>query len=117
MLGGVIALTLGAVFFFIRFVFSILFLPFRLVFSLLLFPLWIARAAVKLLSAVLILPVLLIGGLVVGLGFALAAIVTAVIPLLPFVLLGLIVWGLVRAFSRPQLARPDAGAAVRRVQR
>ena len=106
MLGGVIALTLGAVFFFIRFVFSILLLPFRLVFSLLLFPLWIARAAVKLLSAVLILPVLLIGGLVVGLGFALAAIVTAVIPLLPFVLLGLIVWGLVRAFSRPQLVRP-----------
>ena len=106
MLAGMVALTLGAVFFFIRFVFSILLLPFRLVFSLLLFPLWIARAAVKLLSAVLILPVLLIGGLVVGLGFALAAIVTAVIPLLPFVLLGLIVWGLVRAFSRPQLVRP-----------
>ncbi len=109
MLGGVVALTLGAVFFFIRFVFSILFLPIRLVFGLLLFPLWIAKAALKLLSAVLILlilPVLLVGGLVVGLGFALAAIVSAVIPLLPFVLLGLIVWGLVRAFSRPQLVRP-----------
>lgn len=106
MLGGMIALTLGAMFFFIRFVFSILFLPFKLVFSLLLFPLWIARAVLKVLSAVLILPVLLVGGLIVGFGFALAAIVTAVIPLVPFVLLGLIVWGLVRAFSRPQLARP-----------
>ena len=106
MLGGMLALTLGAVFFFIRFVFSIVFLPFKLVFGLLLFPIWIARAFVKLLSAVLILPVLLVGGLIVGLGFALAALVTAVIPLVPFVLLGLIVWGLVRAFSRPQLVRP-----------
>jgi len=78
----------------------------RLVFGLLLFPIWIARAVLKLLSAVLILPVLLVGGLIVGLGFALAALVTAVIPLVPFVLLGLIVWGLVRAFSRPQLVRP-----------
>jgi len=106
MLGGMLALTLGAVFFFIRFVFSIVFLPFKLVFGLLLFPIWIARAVLKLLSAVLILPVLLVGGLIVGLGFALAALVTAVIPLVPFVLLGLIVWGLVRAFSRPQLVRP-----------
>ena len=106
MLAGMVALTLGAVFFFIRFVFSILFLPIRLVFGLLLFPLWIARAVLKLLSAVLILPVLLVGGVIVGLGFALAAVVSAVIPLLPFVLLGLIVWGLVRAFSRPQLLRP-----------
>ena len=106
MLAGMVALTLGAVFFFIRFVFSILFLPIRLVFGLLLFPLWIGRAMLKLLSAVLILPVLLVGGVIVGLGFALAAVVSAVIPLLPFVLLGLIVWGLVRAFSRPQLLRP-----------
>ena len=106
MLGGMLALTLGAVFFFIRFVFSIVFLPFKLVFGLLLFPIWVARAVLKLLSAVLILPVLLVGGLIVGLGFALAALVTAVIPLVPFVLLGLIVWGLVRAFSRPQLVRP-----------
>ena len=106
MLAGMVALTLGAVFFFIRFVFSILFLPIRLVFGLLLFPLWIGRAVLKLLSAVLILPVLLVGGVIVGLGFALAAIVSAVIPLLPFVLLALIVWGLVRAFSRPQLLRP-----------
>ena len=34
MLGGMLALTLGAVFFFIRFVFSIVFLPFKLVFGL-----------------------------------------------------------------------------------
>jgi hypothetical protein len=106
MLGGMLALTLGAAFFFIRFVFSIVFLPFKLVFGLLLFPIWVARAVLKLLSAVLILPVLLVGGLIVGLGFALAALVTAVIPLVPFVLLGLIVWGLVRVFTRPQLVRP-----------
>ena len=45
------ALTLVAVFFFIRFVFWILFLPIRLVFGLLFFPLWIAKTVLKLLSA------------------------------------------------------------------
>jgi hypothetical protein len=80
-------------------------LPFAILFGVLLVPFLLLRFLFKLTIGLLILPfALLFAGqaLVLGLGVGLAALSFAIlIPLLPIALLGFLIWGAIRLFSRP----------------
>ena len=87
--------------------FWLLLLPFRLVFGLLfgilLLPFFLLRAAVKVVAALILFPVvfalLLVALIVGGIGFWLVMLV----PVLPLVVLALFLWTASRLFARPAL--------------
>ncbi len=83
---GSVLLVVGLVGAVIKLTFWLVFLPLRLV-----------GVFLKVALGLLFLPILILGGLfaILGIGLAIVA------PLLPFVLLGLIVWGAVKLFSKP----------------
>ncbi len=83
---GSILLVVGVVGAVLKLAFWLVFLPLRLV-----------GVFLKVALGLLFLPILILGGLfaILGIGIAILA------PLLPFVLLGLIVWGVVKLASRP----------------
>ena len=90
LLAGVAAFTLMM----IKLVFLLVFWPLRLAFKLVLLP-------VKLALGLLVLPFLAVG-LVVGiLALLVSGLFIRVVPLLPILVVGLIVWLIVKAFSRP----------------
>lgn len=95
-LGGLImtallaVFVLGAVLFVIKAVFLVLGLTFRLV----LLP-------VKLVLGLVFLPILAVGGVLALGGLLVAGIVGVVVPLLPLLLVGLVIWALVKALTRP----------------
>jgi hypothetical protein len=99
-LAGLLALALGAALLLFRLLFVALWLPFRLVVGLLLFPLWIARGLLKLVGFAILLPLMLVAGAIAAMGFIAVAIATVVVPLLPIVLVGGLVWLLVRSLNR-----------------
>jgi len=85
----------------LKLVFWAIFLPFRLVGHLVALPLVAAGAFFKLLFGVMLLPLLLVGGLAVLVFGVLAALVGLLVPLMPLLIAGVVVWGLVKVFSRP----------------
>lgn len=105
--GLAVAAVVGFVFFLIKMVFWVvflpvrlvfwtLFLPFRLLFKLLWLPVGLAFGGVGMTLGLAAMPILLIGG---GIFLALAAVVMIVgllIPAIPFVLFGLLIWALLR---------------------
>jgi uncharacterized membrane protein len=58
----------------------------------------------KLLFGVMFLPLLFAGGLVVLVGLILTTVVGLLVPLMPLLIVGVVVWGLVKVFSRPGAA-------------
>jgi hypothetical protein len=86
--------------------FSLLFLPIKLalglIFGILFLPYLLLRMAIKLLVALVVMPFVLVTALA-GVLFAIVAIsvFAVVIPLLPFALVALCVWLIVKASSRP----------------
>jgi hypothetical protein len=84
----------------VRALFWVVFLPFRLAFGLLLFPLWVARTALKIVGAAIVLPVLAAAGGIAVLGLIAAAMLAVVVPLAPVLLLAGVVYLIVRAVSR-----------------
>jgi hypothetical protein len=87
-----------------RVLFWIVLLPFRLLFGVLLFPFWLLKTALKLVGVVLLLPILAVAGGLALIGLALAALVTIVVPLAPILLVGLLLWVVIRSFSRRPVA-------------
>lgn len=90
----------GAVLFLVKALVMLVLLPIKLVgfgLRLLLFP-------VKLLLGLLFLPILVIGGGIALVGLILAGIASLLAPLVPLVLLAVVVWVLVKLFSRPSTA-------------
>ena len=79
-----------------------MFLPFRLLFKLLWIPFGLIGGAFSLLAGVAILPILLMVGVAVAVIGAIAALLALVVPAIPFILLGLMVWALMR--KRPVVA-------------
>jgi hypothetical protein len=88
----------------LKLVFWLLFLPLRLAVRLLALPFLALGFLLKLLFGLLLLPVFLVVGAVALVGFGLVALFGLLVPLLPLVLAGLVVWGLVKLFSRPAVA-------------
>jgi hypothetical protein len=84
-------------------------LPFAILFAVLLVPFLLLRFLFKLALGLLILPFVLVFGvlaLVLGLAAGAFALSFAIlIPLLPIALVGVVIWGVVRLFSRPSVVR------------
>jgi len=88
----------------LKLVFWLLFLPFRLALKLLALPFLALGLLLKLLFGVLLLPLFLVGGVLALAAFGIVAVVGLLVPVLPLIVAGLVVWGLVRLFSRPAAA-------------
>ena len=78
-----VAAVVSVAAFVFRMAFWLVFLPFRLLFGLLIVPFWIARVGGLLAAAALI-----------------ATIVAVISPLLPLLIVGFLIWVVVRSFSR-----------------
>jgi len=85
----------------LKLVFWLLFLPFRLALKLLALPFLALGLLLKLVFGVLLLPLFLVLGVVAVVGFGLVALLGLLLPVLPLIIAGLVVWGLVKFFSRP----------------
>jgi hypothetical protein len=84
----------GFVFVVIKLVFWIVFLPFRLLFHLLWIPFGLVFGALGATFAAVIVPVVLMVGFVVAALAIIGTILGLLIPAIPFVLLGLLIWSL-----------------------
>ncbi len=94
--GLAVACVLGLAFFVVKVVFWAIFLPFRLLFKLMWVPVGLVMGALSLAAGATLLPILLVVGLVVGVLGALAALIALLVPAIPFILLGLMIWAIVR---------------------
>ena len=94
-------LVVGLVGGLLKLVFWVLFLPFRLALKLLALPLLALGLLLKVLFGVLLLPLFLVLGVLALVGFGLVALLGLLVPILPLIVAGLVVWGLVKIFSRP----------------
>lgn len=97
-------LVVGLVGGLLKMVFWLLFLPFRLALKLLALPFLALGLLLKLLFGVLLLPLFLLLGVLALAGFGVVAVLGLLLPVLPLVVAGLVVWGLVKFFSRPAAA-------------
>jgi hypothetical protein len=97
-------LVVGLVGGLLKLVFWVLFLPFRLALKLLALPFLALGLLLKVLFGVLLLPLFLVFGVLAIAGAGLVAVIGLLVPVLPLILAGLVVWGLVKFFSRPAAA-------------
>jgi hypothetical protein len=82
-------------------VFWLVFLPLRVAGKLIALPFIALGLFFKVLFGVMLLPLLLVFGVIALVGFGLVAVVGLLVPLLPLLAAGLLVWALVKLFSRP----------------
>lgn len=87
----------------VKALFFLVTLPFRIAFAVLFFPFWIAKTVAKVAVAAVVIPLVALAGIVLAVLAALAAIAAIVAPLLPLVIVGLLVWAVLRSF-RPATA-------------
>ena len=104
--GLAVAFVFGLIFFVLKLVFWAVFLPFRLLFKLLWIPFGLVTGAVGLAAGAALLPILLVVGGVVAVIGLFAAIIAVLIPAIPFLLLGLVVWAFMR--RQPEAVGPVA---------
>ena len=97
-------LVVGLVGGLLKLVFWLLFLPFRLALKLLALPFMALGLLLKLVFGVLLLPLFLVLGVLALVGFGLVALLGLLVPILPLIIAGLVVWGLAKVFSRPAAA-------------
>jgi hypothetical protein len=87
----------------VKTLFFLVTLPFRILFAVLFFPFWLVKTIVKMAMAAVLIPLALLAGTVLAVVAALAAIAAIIAPLLPLLIVGLLVWVVVRSF-RPAVA-------------
>jgi len=90
--GFAVFAVVGMVFLVLKIVLWAVFFPIRLLFRLLWIPLGLIGGLFSLVAGVTVLPLLLAIGLVVAVVAAIAALLALLVPAIPFVLLGLMVW-------------------------
>jgi hypothetical protein len=96
-IGGLAVLAVvGVVFLVLKIAFFLVFLPFRLLFKLLWIPVGLVGGAFSLVAGAAILPILLTVGVAVAVIGAVAALLALLVPAIPFILLGLMIWALMR---------------------
>jgi hypothetical protein len=95
-----VAAVVSAAAFVFRMAFWLLFLPLRLLFGLLIVPFWIARMLLKVVFGALLLPVFLVVGGLVAVAALIATVIAIVSPLLPLLIVGFLLWVVIRSFSR-----------------
>lgn len=87
----------------VKVLFFLVTLPFRIAFAVLFFPFWIAKTVAKVAVAAIVIPLVALAGIVLAVLAAVAAIAAIVAPLLPLLIVGLLVWAVLRSF-RPAAA-------------
>jgi len=75
-------------------------LPIRLAFGLLFFPIWLAKTALRAAGLLVLAPILAAGGVLVAGALIVAGLLAVVVPLLPILLIGFLLWIVIRSFSR-----------------
>ena len=101
-LGGLVAVALlvaavlGVVVLALKLAVWAVLLPFRLLWKLITIPIWLTLGALGLVAGAVALPVVLFGVVAVAVVGVLAAVLAILLPAVPFVLLGLLVWALFR---------------------
>ena len=104
LIAGVVALgLLLVVALFARLAFWVLFWPIRLLFHLVLLPFLLVKWVFRLLIGLLILPIAGLGMMIGVGGLMFVALLLLLLPLVPFLILGMLIWLIVRAASRPAL--------------
>jgi len=88
--------VLGFVFFLLKFVLWAVLLPFRLLLKLLMIPVWLTFGAVGLALGAVAVPVVLIVLTVVAVIGVVTTVLALLLPAIPFVLLGLMLWAIFR---------------------
>ena len=101
-------MLLGLVGGILKLVFWLLFLPLRLLGKLVALPFMAIGVFFKLMFGVMLLPLLAVGGVIALVFVVLTALVSLIVPLMPLLIAGVVVWGLVKVFSRPVAAVPRA---------
>lgn len=101
LMGGLaVAAIMGVVAFALKVVLWAVFLPirilFKVVFKVLMIPVWLALGAVGLAASAAALPILLVVVAAVAVIGIVGAVLALLLPAVPFVLLGLMVWAVVR---------------------
>ena len=84
----------------VKLVFFVVTLPVRLLFGLLVFPVWILTTLFRAIGLVVLAPLLAVLGMLIIGGFIIAGLVALVVPMLPLLIVGLLLWLVVRSFSR-----------------
>ncbi len=94
--GLAVASLIGLAFFIVKIVLWTVLLPLRILLKVLMIPVWFTLGAVGLAAGAVALPiVLLVVAAVVVVG-AIATILALLIPAVPFILLGLLIWAVLR---------------------
>ncbi len=102
-LGGLaLAAVLGFVFLILKIVIWAVVLPFKLLFKLLMVPVWLTLGALGLAAGAVAVPALFVVVAAVVAVSLLGALLALLLPAIPFVLLGLMLWAMFR--SRPAVA-------------
>ena len=106
--GFAMAAVFGVVFLVLKVALWVVFLPIRILFKVffkvLMIPVWMTLGAVGLAASAAALPILLIVGAGVVVMGLMAAIFALLLPAIPFILLGLMVWAFMR--RRPAVVFP-----------
>jgi hypothetical protein len=103
MMGMLAAMAFGALVLLVtvgKVLFWLVFLPFRLAFRLVFLPFYLLRFALRLVFGLLLLP---LAAIAVTIGVGLAAFLglfLVLVPLLPILLIGLVIWGIVKMTTR-----------------
>lgn len=93
---------IGLVFFIIRMALWTVLLPLRILFKVLMIPVALSFGAIGLMAGAAAIPILFIVVTAVVVVGAIAALLALLVPAIPFVLLGLMIWAIVR--KRPATA-------------
>ena len=102
-IGGLAVMAVvGVVFLVLKIVLFAVFLPFRLLFKLLWIPIGLVGGFFSLAAGAAIIPIMLTVGVAVAIIGAIAALLALLVPAIPFLLLGLMVWAFLR--RRPAAA-------------
>jgi hypothetical protein len=84
----------------VKLVFFAVTVPIRLLFGLLVFPIWILKTLFRTIGLVVLAPIgAVLGVLALG-ALLVVGLLTLVVPMLPLLILGLLIWLVVRSFSR-----------------
>jgi hypothetical protein len=103
MTGLMVAAVVMVGVFVVKAIFFLVTLPFRIAFAVLFFPIWIVKTVLKLAVGAVVLPLAILAGLALAVVAAIAAVVALIAPLLPLLIVGLLLWAVIRSF-RPAVA-------------
>ncbi|MCC7031929.1 MAG: hypothetical protein IT179_03740 [Acidobacteria bacterium] len=92
--GLAVAAVLGFVFFLIKLVLWVVLLPFRLLLKALMIPVWLTLGALGVAAGAVLLPVVLIALASVAVIGIVGTLLALLLPAVPFILLGLMVWAI-----------------------